>query len=101
LYLKRTGDGTVCYLTLGHCRGRFDVQDLGIDDLGRRDFGSWEVPEFRAVLGRCLAWAVTGSFPDPREDGPGVPPMHRQSPANFPDPELGQAGCPSDEQPSY
>jgi uncharacterized protein len=63
LYLKRTGDGTVCYLTLGHCRGRFDVQDLGVDDLGHRDFGSWEVPEFRTVLERCLAWAVTGEFP--------------------------------------
>jgi type 1 glutamine amidotransferase len=63
LYLKRSGDGTVCYFTLGHCRGRFDVQDLGIEDLGRRDFGSWEVTEFRAVLGRCLAWAITGEFP--------------------------------------
>ena len=63
LYLKHTGDGTVCYCTLGHCRGRFDVQDLGVDDLGKRDFGSWEVPEFRTVLARCLDWAVTGSFP--------------------------------------
>jgi hypothetical protein len=63
LYLKRTGRGTVCYFTLGHCRGRFDVQDLGVDDLGRRDFGSWQVPEFRTVLARCLDWAVTGSFP--------------------------------------
>jgi uncharacterized protein len=62
LYLKRTGDGTVCYFTLGHCRGRFDVQDLGIDDLGRRDLGSWQVPEFRTVLQRCLAWAITGAF---------------------------------------
>ena len=31
----------------GHCRGRFDMQDRGKDDLGRRDLGSWEVPEFR------------------------------------------------------
>jgi uncharacterized protein len=63
LYLKRSGRGAVCYFTLGHCRGRFDVQDLGIDDLGRRDFGSWPVPEFRTVLERCLDWAVTGTFP--------------------------------------
>lgn len=63
LYLKRTGQGTVCYFTLGHCRGRFDVQDLGVDDLGKRDFGSWPVPEFRTVLERCLDWAVTGAFP--------------------------------------
>ena len=63
LYLKRSGQGTVCYFTLGHCRGRFDVQDLGIDDVGRRDFGSWPVPEFRTVLERCVDWAVTSAFP--------------------------------------
>ncbi len=58
LYLRRSGAGAVCYFTLGHCRGRFDMQDRGIDDLGRRDFGSWDVPEFRTVLRRCLAWGV-------------------------------------------
>lgn len=58
LYLK----GSVCYFTLGHCRGRFDVQDLGIDDLGRHDLGSWESPAFRTVLGRCVDWAVSGAF---------------------------------------
>ncbi|GAB2485456.1 ThuA domain-containing protein [Jatrophihabitans fulvus] len=62
LYLKRTGDGTVCYFTLGHCRGRFDLQDLGVDDLGRHDVGSWETEAFRTVLGRCLDWAVIGDF---------------------------------------
>jgi len=39
------------------------VQDLGIDDLGQRDFGSWPVAEFRTVLERCVDWAVTGAFP--------------------------------------
>lgn len=63
LYLKRTGQGTVCYFTLGHCRGRFDVQDLGVDDLGRDDLGSWVMPEFTAVLRRCLHWGVTGELP--------------------------------------
>ena len=63
LYLRRSGAGTVCYFTLGHCRGRFDVQDLGREDLGRYDFGSWAVPAFRTVLKRCLHWAVTGEFP--------------------------------------
>jgi uncharacterized protein len=63
LYLKRPGQGTVCYFRLGHCRGRFDVQDLGIDDLGRLDFGSWPVAEFRTVLERCVGWAVSGAFP--------------------------------------
>lgn len=58
LYLK----GSVCYFTLGHCRGRFDIQDLGVDDLGRRDLGSWTSPAFRTVLERCVAWAVTGEY---------------------------------------
>ena len=60
LYLRRTGAGTVCFFGLGHCRGRFDVQDLGKDDLGVRDFGSWTVPEYRTILRRCIHWAVTG-----------------------------------------
>lgn len=58
LYLKPSGAGEVCYLTLGHCRGRFDLQDLGIDDLGVVDRGPWEVPEFRRLLDRTVAWAV-------------------------------------------
>ena len=62
LYLRRTGSGEVCYFTLGHCRGRFDMQDRGIDDYGRRDLGSWQVPAFRTVLARCLHWAVTGRY---------------------------------------
>ncbi|WP_238420275.1 ThuA domain-containing protein [Gordonia sp. 'Campus'] len=61
LYLKHHDPGTVCYFTLGHCRGRFDVQDLGIDDLGRVDRGSWDIPEFRTILERCVAWAVRGT----------------------------------------
>jgi hypothetical protein len=60
LYRKSTGAGEVCYLTLGHCRGRFDVQDLGVDDLGRVDRGSWEIPEFRTIVSRAVAWAAHG-----------------------------------------
>jgi type 1 glutamine amidotransferase len=62
LYLKRTGDGTVCYFTLGHCRGPLDMQDF-VPEYPRVERGSWDRPEFRAVLGRCLQWAVTGSLP--------------------------------------
>ncbi|WP_322754716.1 ThuA domain-containing protein [Frankia sp. Cas3] len=61
LYLRRHGDGEVCYFTLGHCRGRFDVQDLGVDDLGRTDRGSWTAPEFATVLDRCLSRAIYGA----------------------------------------
>lgn len=60
LYLKQHGAGSVCYFTLGHCRGRYDLADLGIDDLGVVDRGSWNVPEYRTILRRCLRWALTG-----------------------------------------
>lgn len=60
LYLKRHGAGEVCYCTLGHCRGRFDVRDLGVTDTGVVDRGSWEVPEFGTVFARCVEWAAYG-----------------------------------------
>ncbi|MEU8900305.1 ThuA domain-containing protein [Nocardia sp. NPDC048505] len=65
LYLKRHDPGTVCYFTLGHCRGRFDLQDLGVEDLGVTDRGSWTVPAYRTILRRCLRWAVSGRFAAP------------------------------------
>ena len=60
LYLKRTGAGEVCYFTLGHCRGRYDMQDVGVDDLGVQDRGGWVIPEFVTILKRCLAWGLYG-----------------------------------------
>lgn len=60
LYTRREGEGLVTYFTLGHCRGRFDVQDLGIDDLGVVDRVAWESPEYGEILRRSVAWAVHG-----------------------------------------
>ncbi len=54
LYTKATGRGEVVYCTLGHCRGRYDMQDQGIADTGMVDLGSWSVPEFRTILRRCF-----------------------------------------------
>jgi hypothetical protein len=61
LYLRDTDRGTVCYFTLGHCRGRYDMQDQGIDDLGKVDIGSWAVPEYRTILSRCIVWGLGGA----------------------------------------
>ncbi len=58
LYTRPVGRGEVTYLTLGHCRGRFDVADLGTADLGVVDRVAWQSAEYREVLRRCLAWAV-------------------------------------------
>jgi hypothetical protein len=60
LWQKRTGDGLVTYLTLGHCRVRWDVADVGVADNGRSDRVAWEAPGFRSLLARTLAWAVHG-----------------------------------------
>lgn len=64
LYLKPTGAGTVCYFTLGHCRGPLDMQDF-VPVYPTVERGSWGTPEFRLVLGRCVEWGVTGSVPTP------------------------------------
>jgi uncharacterized protein len=61
LYLKQTGLGTVCYFTLGHCRGPLDMQDF-VAEYPKVERGSWEVAEYRTILRRCVAWAVSGSF---------------------------------------
>jgi hypothetical protein len=60
LHLKQTGAGTVCVFTLGHCRGRWDVQDLGIEDLGAVERVAWEPPEYNLLLRRLVSWAVHG-----------------------------------------
>lgn len=61
LFTRPEGRGQVTYFTLGHCRGRFDVMDLGIDDLGVVDRVAWDSPQYREVLRRCVDWAVHGS----------------------------------------
>lgn len=60
LFTRVQGAGTVTYLTLGHCRGRFDLADQGIADLGVIDRIAWESDQYREVLRRSVAWAVHG-----------------------------------------
>ena len=60
LFTRAEGKGEVVYFTLGHCRGRFDVADLGIPDTGVVDRVAWESSQYREVLRRCVTWAVHG-----------------------------------------
>lgn len=60
LYRRTIGAGEVVYFTLGHCRGRFDLVDLGITDLHQVDRRAWASPAFRDILDRCITWAVHG-----------------------------------------
>ena len=59
MYLHPVGRGEVLYLTLGHCRGRYDMRPV-MDEYPVVERGAWEVPEFRELLRRGLRWAAGG-----------------------------------------
>ena len=56
-YLRPFGDGCVYYITLGHCRGHYDMAPL-MDYYPHIERGSWERPEFIELLRRGIAWAA-------------------------------------------
>ena len=56
MYLHDVGKGQVLYLTLGHCRGHYDMQPL-LDYYPTVERGSWELPVYHELLKRGLAWA--------------------------------------------
>jgi hypothetical protein len=47
----------VYYLTLGHCRGHYDMQPL-MDRYPEIERGSWEAPAFEELLRRAIRWAI-------------------------------------------
>ncbi len=55
-YLRTLGKGAVLYLTLGHCRGHYDMLPL-MDWYPEVERGSWELPVFHELLRRGIAWA--------------------------------------------
>jgi len=59
-YLNPRGAGAVLYLTLGHCRGHYDMQPM-IDFYPGPERGSWALPVFYDLLRRGLAWAKEGA----------------------------------------
>lgn len=54
-YIKRHGAGAVLYLTLGHCRGHYDLQPLA-DWWPTVDRCAWDLPVFHTLLRRGLDW---------------------------------------------
>jgi uncharacterized protein len=56
MYLKQTGEGAVLYLALGHCNRPFDSPRAGQLQLDRR--GPWELPVFKELIRRGVAWAA-------------------------------------------
>jgi uncharacterized protein len=61
LFTRPEGAGEVTYFTLGHCRGRFDISDMGVDDLEVIDRIAWDSPEFLEIMRRSVAWVVHGN----------------------------------------
>lgn len=55
-YLKDHGKGAVLYLTLGHCRGHYDLEPL-MDYWPSVDRCAWDLPVFHELLKRGVAWA--------------------------------------------
>ena len=57
LYLHPFGAGSVLYFTLGHCRGRYDMQPY-IEEYPSIERGSWQSPVFYEILARGIRWVA-------------------------------------------
>lgn len=57
MYIHPYGSGEVLYLTLGHCRGKYDMQPL-MEEYPEPEFGAWKTDEYYELLRRGLRWAM-------------------------------------------
>jgi len=55
-YLHQVGRGSVLYLTLGHCRGHYDMRPL-TNWYPEIERGAWRLPVFYELLRRGISWA--------------------------------------------
>jgi type 1 glutamine amidotransferase len=67
-YIKQHGKGAVLYLTLGHCRGHYDLQPL-MDYWPSVDRCAWDLPVFYDLLQRGIAWAIEPLDAPPTANG--------------------------------
>ena len=56
-YIHPYGAGLVLYLTLGHCRGKYDMQPY-IEEYPVPEEGAWRTQEFYELLRRGILWAM-------------------------------------------
>ena len=56
-YIKSVGKGEVLYLTLGHCRSKYDMQPL-IEEYPEIERCSWELPQYYELLRRGIQWGI-------------------------------------------
>ncbi|MGK0501062.1 MAG: type 1 glutamine amidotransferase [Oceanicoccus sp.] len=57
LYIHPYGEGQVLYLTLGHCRGKYDMQPA-IEEYPVPEEGAWQSEEFYELLRRGIGWMI-------------------------------------------
>ncbi|MEH6516774.1 MAG: ThuA domain-containing protein [Halioglobus sp.] len=57
MYLHPYGEGQVLYLTLGHCRGKYDMQPI-MAEYPEPEFGAWATDEYYELLRRGICWAM-------------------------------------------
>lgn len=57
MYLHPFGEGEVLYLTLGHCRGKYDMQPA-MEEYPEPEFGAWKTDEYYELLRRGIRWAM-------------------------------------------
>ena len=63
-YIHEVGKGAVLYLTLGHCRGHYDMQPM-IEFYEAPEKGSWALPVFYDLLRRGLEWTKQPALQGP------------------------------------
>ena len=56
-YIKKTGNGEVLYLNLGHCRGHYDMAPVA-DYYPAIEKGSWDKPEYYELLRRGIRYCA-------------------------------------------
>jgi uncharacterized protein len=57
MYRRALDKGEIVYLTLGHCRGHYDMQPL-VEYWPNVQMCAWESPQYTEILGRCVKWAI-------------------------------------------
>lgn len=59
-YIHPYGKGQVLYLTLGHCRGKYDMQPI-VEEYPVPEEGAWKTEEYYELLRRGISWAMEPS----------------------------------------
>ncbi|WP_340588825.1 ThuA domain-containing protein [Erythrobacter alti] len=57
LYERKVGKGAILYLTLGHCRGHYDLRPLA-DYFPHPERCAWNYPIFYELLRRGIGWGT-------------------------------------------